>query len=200
MTTLNVASSLKTDLRPKPVTGPKKVTAPLIVSPSSANKALWMKTAYEELGEKEVAGKKANPKILQYFKSSKFWGTDDSGGANAWCASFISWVMKQHGYQPPPNAFRAKSWSGFGKTVTLPTYGSIGIKSRKGGGHVAFVVGKSSDAKTLYMLGGNQDDEVNIRSYDKNVWTTFVLPSDYDASLDTLPIYTKNANESGSEG
>jgi len=28
MTTLNVASSLKTDLRPKPVTGPKKVTAP----------------------------------------------------------------------------------------------------------------------------------------------------------------------------
>jgi poly(3-hydroxyalkanoate) synthetase len=31
------------------------------------------------------------------------------------------------------------------------------VKSRlSGGGHVAFVVGKSSDDKYLYMLGGKQ--------------------------------------------
>ncbi len=37
----------------------------------------WVKTAYGELGQSEVAGAKANPRILNYFNVSKFWGTDD---------------------------------------------------------------------------------------------------------------------------
>ncbi len=163
------------------------------------NQVPWMVTAQQELGEHEVAGSKANPKILQYFKSSKFWGTDDSGGENAWCASFTAWVMEQHGYTPPKNAFRAKSWANFGEKVSDPTYGAIGVKSRAGGGHVAFVVGKSQDGKHLYMLGGNQSDEVNIRKYDRSVWETFVIPKDYDNSNDWLPVYNQKAASSGRE-
>lgn len=164
-----------------------------------ANKSPWMATAQHELGEHEISGSKANPKILAYFKSAKFWGTDDSGKENAWCASFTAWVMEQHGYTPPKNSFRAKSWANFGTKVINPTYGAIGIKSRTGGGHVAFVVGASQDGKSLYMLGGNQSDEVNIRQYDRNVWETFVVPSDYDASDDWLPTYQQGALKSSSE-
>lgn len=161
--------------------------------------APWMQTARKELGQKEVTGVKANPQILEYFKSSKFWGKDDTGEANAWCGSFTAWVMQQHGYTLPANAFRAKSWENFGKSISSPVYGAIGIKSRTGGGHVAFVVGQSGDGKYLYMLGGNQSDEVNISRYAKNVWNKFVVPADYDSTHDSLPIYNKSASDAGRE-
>ena len=77
----------------------------------------WMKTAYGELGQSEVSGVKANPRIIQYFSASKFWGTDDSGGENAWCGSFVAWVMEKHGYTPVTEAYRAKSWKNFGQTI-----------------------------------------------------------------------------------
>ncbi len=125
----------------------------------------WMKTAYGELGQSEVQGVKANPKIIQYFSASKFWGTDDSGGKNAWCGSFVAWVMKRHGYPPVKNAYRAKSWINFGKTIKTPIQGAIAIKSRTGGGHVGFVVGQSATGKYLYILGGNQGDKVSIARY-----------------------------------
>lgn len=160
---------------------------------------IWMLTAKNELGEKEISGKEANKQILEYFKASKFWGTDDSGGENAWCGSFVSWVMKKHKHSPPSNAFRAKEWKNFGKVITSPVYGAIGVKSRKGGGHVAFIVGKSKDDEYYFMLGGNQSDEVNITKYKKTVWDTFVVPKDYDITDKTLPIYSEQSKKAGSE-
>lgn len=164
-----------------------------------ANTVPWMKTALAEIGQKEVPGEKANPRILDYFNASKFWGKDDSGGANAWCGSFVAWVMKESGYTPVSEAYRAKSWENFGKQITKPVYGAIGIKSRKGGGHVAFVVGKSADDKALFMLGGNQSNSVNIARYKLDVWDTFVVPKEFDASHVSLPIYTQIAAAAGSE-
>lgn len=161
--------------------------------------APWMRHAFAELGEKEIPGAKANPKILSYFQSARFWGTDDSGGQNAWCASFVSWVMDQSDYESPKAAFRARSWASFGKALSEPVFGAIGVKSRRGGGHVAFVVGKSEDGKDLFMLGGNQSDEVNISCYPRDVWSSFVVPSDYDSSGDSLPVYRGNAMGAGSE-
>lgn len=100
-----------------------------VTSSITANhKVPWMVTAFKEVGQAEVSGKKANPRILEYFKASKFWGTDDSGGKNAWCASFVAWVMKKNGYAAVENAFRAKAWTGFGKKIKDPVYGAIGVK------------------------------------------------------------------------
>ncbi|WP_076418017.1 TIGR02594 family protein [Colwellia sp. UCD-KL20] len=162
--------------------------------------ATWMKTAINELGESEVSGEKnANPRILAYFKASKFWGSDDSGGQNAWCASFVAWVLKQNNIEPVKNAFRAKEWIDFGKKIDKPLYGAIGIKSRSGGGHVAFVVGQSADGNSLFMLGGNQNNSVNVTKYKKEVWTDFVVPADFDESCETLPIYTQKSSIAGSE-
>lgn len=164
-----------------------------------ATSATWMKTALNEMGESEVSGSKANPRILAYFKASKFWGTDDSGGQNAWCGSFVSWVMKQNNVEPVKNAFRAKEWASFGKKIDKPLYGAIGIKTRRGGGHVAFVVGQSADGNSLFMLGGNQNNTVNVTKYKKEVWTDFVVPADFDESGETLPIYTQKSSIAGSE-
>lgn len=159
----------------------------------------WMNTAQQELGQKEIAGSKANPRIMAYHKAAKYAAKDDSGGVNAWCASFIAWVMTQNGYQPVHHAMGAKSWTHFGKKIKSPVYGAIAIKSRKGGGHVAFVVGRSRDNKYLYMLGGNQSDMVRVTRYPLSVWNTFVVPSNFDISGASLPVYVKPAANAGRE-
>lgn len=161
--------------------------------------ARWMQTALAEVGQSEVAGPKASDRILEYYAACGFWGTDDSGAENAWCASFVSWVMQRNGYALPANAYRAQEWKTFGKKIDSPVYGAIGIKSRTGGGHVAFVVGKSADGKHLFMLGGNQADEVNVSRYERSAWDTFVVPATFDNGQESLPVYTKRSKSAGSE-
>ena len=163
--------------------------------------APWMKTAMNEIGQKEIPGpKKANPRILEYHEASRAgWIKDDSEEGCAWCASFVSWVMKQNDYSLPLKAYKAKSWKNFGKPIAKPIFGAIGVKSRKGGGHVAFVVGQSREGNHLYMLGGNQDDEVNIVNYKRDVWDKFVIPSDYYAKCDILPVYNKSVGSASRE-
>jgi uncharacterized protein (TIGR02594 family) len=161
--------------------------------------APWMRTALGQVGTKEAPGAAANEQILAYFNASNFATTDDTGERNAWCASFVAWVMKQNGYTPPEDAFRALSWESFGKKIGEPVYGALGIKVRKKGGHIAFVVGKSADGQSLFMLGGNQDDRVSIARYDRSIWRTFVVPDKYDHSVESLPLYTQPAEASGSE-
>lgn len=159
----------------------------------------WMKTAYGELGQSEVFRVKANPRIIQYFSASKFWGTDDSGGENAWCGSFVAWVMEKHGYTPVKEAYRAKSWKNFGQTIKTPIQGAIAIKSRNRGGHVGFVVGQSSTGKYLFILGGNQGNKVSIAKYPASVWETFVVPAGFGESTGRLPIYTSPALAASTE-
>jgi len=159
----------------------------------------WVATAKKEIGTAEVVGAKANPRILEYFKSSKFWGEDDSGGANAWCGSFTAWVMEQHNYTPPKAAYRAKSWINFGTKIKEPIIGAIGIKSRTGGGHVAIILGKSKDGKQYYMLGGNQGDKVCVKTYSKTVWTDWVVPPGFNTKGYTLPVYKGEATKAGKE-
>jgi uncharacterized protein (TIGR02594 family) len=162
--------------------------------------APWMKTALGEIGVAEKAGMhKANPRILEYFKASKFWGKDDSGAKNAWCGSFVAWVMKKNNFKPVAKAYRAKQWKKFGTKIDNPVYGAIGIKSRKGGGHVAFIVGKSEDGDKYFMLGGNQKDKVQISEYPKSVWGTFVFPPGHDASKGQLPVHKGKTAKAGKE-
>ncbi len=163
-------------------------------------KVPWVETLQGEVGVTETRGARANPRILEYFEASGYWGTDDSGEENAWCGSFAAWVMTQHGYQPPRAAYRAKSWINFGKQIGAPVYGAIGVKSREGGGHVSFIVGKSEDGNTYYMLGGNQGDKIQVRRYPKDVWTHFMIPTDYDENaMPEVPFYDGNSDFGGSE-
>ncbi len=164
------------------------------------NRTPWMDTALGEVGVAEHAGMhNANPRILEYFQASRYWGTDDTSAENAWCGSFVAWVMQQHGYAPVRAAFRARAWSAFGKRIATPVYGAIGIKSRTGGGHVSFVMGRNEGSDRLFMLGGNQGNRVRVSNYPRDVWTTFVVPQDFDETQGELPLYDAESAAAGSE-
>jgi len=150
-----------------------------------------MKIVMKENGTAEVPGKKKNnPRILEYHKASKYWVASEHG-IHSWCGSFATFVMKKYNKKPPKAAYRAASWRKFGKKSS-PVYGAIGIKSRNGGNHVSFLVGRSKDNKFYYMIGGNQGKpgKVYIKEYPRKVWDTFRVPRDYDGSNCVLPIYT----------
>ena len=53
--------------------------------------------------------------------------------------------------------------------------GAIATKKRNGGGHVFFVV--SFDAKYVYGLGGNQNDQVSIARFPRSVINSYCWPA-----------------------
>lgn len=142
----------------------------------------WVKTALKEVGTKEIHGKQHSERVLYYHSFTGKYSTDEV----AWCGSFVAMVMQVNGYEIPKYAERAKSWLHFGKTSIVPIQGSIAIKSRTGGGHVCIVVGKDKNGN-LYCVGGNQNDEVNIRLYKKDDFIDFRVPTNY--SKEVLPYY-----------
>lgn len=170
--------------------------------PSQRNKELgapWIDTAQKEIGITEFPGKKANPRILEYFKASKFWEKDDTGDKNAWCGSFAAWVLIKNGFTPPKDSFRATEWLNFGQKLDKPVYGAVGFKPRKKGGHISFIVGQNKDGTKYYMLGGNQDNAVNVKEYNASAWTGFFFPTGAVAG-GTLPVYEGTAAAAGAEG
>ncbi|CDL85188.1 conserved hypothetical protein [Xenorhabdus szentirmaii DSM 16338] len=58
----------------------------------------------------------------------------------------------------------AKSYLEWGMPLKKPYYGCVAVFSRTGGGNVGFVVGVAENGDVV-ILGGNQSDEVNIRSF-----------------------------------
>lgn len=135
----------------------------------------WIAIALKELGTKEIPGKGgSNPRIEQYHDAVGLpWAKDDV----PWCGAFVGFCMLKAGYDIPKTAARALSWMGWGFSADEPVFGAIAIKKRKGGGHVTFVVGREGD--TLYCLGGNQHDAVNIARYPVGAFKDFRIPKGY---------------------
>ena len=155
----------------------------------------YITIARNELGVKEIVGKKHNKRVIKYHATSSGKYKNDEV---PWCGSFVNWVMTEAGYTKTVKyPERAKAWKKFGKSVSKPTLGSIAVKSRSGGGHVAFVIGESKGGKYLYCLGGNQDNAVSIRKYKKDVFTDFRIPN--NTKPVALAVYTGNAHNAGKE-
>jgi len=140
----------------------------------------WIRAAVGEIGVKEIKGPKHNKRIIEYMNATKWgkWVRDDE---TAWCAGFVGWAMVEAGYidDIPDYSLGAKSWLRFGVSAHKPVFGAIAVKSRKGGGHVGFVVGANPSRGTLYILGGNQSDAVCVKEYPEHVWLDFRIPEDY---------------------
>ena len=128
---------------------------------------LWMAEAKKHIGLKEVVGTKAhNPTIVQWLRemgnfpgASKSWYFEDE---TPWCGLFVGYCLGKTGRAVIKNWFRAKAWAAGGLTkLDAPAYGCIAVKSRQGGGHVFFVVGKNAKGQIL-GLGGNQGNTVSI--------------------------------------
>jgi len=144
----------------------------------------WIEIGLAEVGVHEIHGSVHNPRVIEYMNATK-WGKWVHDDETPWCAGFVGWCMVRAGYgdQIPDYSLGAKSWLKFGKKIKEPVLGAIAVKSRDGGGHVGFVVGRSSGGKYLYILGGNQGDKVSVRKYPRDVWIGFRLPTGYDERI-----------------
>lgn len=121
----------------------------------------WIATGKQYVGLREVKGARHNPNIQMMLKYLGAWWKDDE---TPWCGVFTAYCLKKNGIVIPKHWYRALDYKNYGAKLSKPCYGCIAIKTRKGGGHVCFVVGKTKDGR-LVCLGGNQNDMVNYAVY-----------------------------------
>lgn len=127
----------------------------------------WMEYAYAEIGVKEVSGGAANPRIVEYLHSTNLGSPDDNSDETPWCSGFVNWCVEKSGNAGTDSA-TALSWATWGKSTTAPVAGDLVVFNWGGGkGHVGFFV--SGDGDTVKVLGGNQSDEVDIKSFARSL-------------------------------
>lgn len=131
----------------------------------------WYEVARRELGVKELQGIADNPRIVEYHATTTLRATDDEV---PWCSSFVNWCMFKAGYYGTRSA-AARSWAGWGVKIDKPVKGCVVVLTRKGGGHVGFFDGE--DESNIILLGGNQDDAVNVRRFRKSRLLCYVMPT-----------------------
>lgn len=122
----------------------------------------WMNEAARHIGLREIPGKRHNSTIVRWNRDLGAWWTDDE---TPWCGTFVAHCLRSAGHPLPKYWMRAKAYFEWGVPCS-PRVGAIAVFGRKGGGHVGFIVGEN--ANSLYILGGNQRNQVNISPIAKN--------------------------------
>ncbi|MBL4650724.1 MAG: TIGR02594 family protein, partial [Aureispira sp.] len=159
----------------------------------------WISIAEGEKGVKENTSKtKHDPRVMEYHASVKGnINTDET----PWCSSFVNWVMNKAG-KGGTNSAMAISWKKYGKKLDRPAYGSIAVIDWDGPGpgwkgHVGFVVGKKGN--NILLLGGNQANAVNIKTFSTSKIVAYVVPNGYDVP-DSAYSFGKTDGDYGSGG
>lgn len=125
------------------------------------------------VGMREIAGDTHHPFIVW---AHSLCGLEDSPDEVPWCSSWlnaIAWLLDL----PRTNSARARSWLTVGEQVPLlavqrgfdvviltrGTGPQPGAEVIKAPGHVGLY--SHAEAGQIYLLGGNQGDEVNVRPF-----------------------------------
>ena len=120
---------------------------------------------------KEIKGPESNPNILKVYKSVDDLGIDEMDIDDSeipWCACFANYCIQYAGGRGTRSAM-ARSFLKWGKKLTYPEVGCIVVLERGNNGwsgHVGFVVDWTDDI--IEVLGGNQNNDVNIKEYDRS--------------------------------
>lgn len=152
----------------------------------------WMVTARSLIGQREIPGLVTAGFITKMLAGLHAWWKDDE---TAWCATFVSWCLHDAGLDYPKAFYRARAYAAYGRSWAIghdwPAYGAIAVLDRPPKpteGHVAFYVGPAicfgcydhfspgspvrlrscaacHGLGRVYLLGGNQDNQVCVRSY-----------------------------------
>ncbi len=122
--------------------------------------------ALKEYGVWEWPGTDNNPRVLNYFKEiGQTWVKNDE---TAWCAAFVNWCLVKAG-KPQTGSLAARSFLSYGVSTKNPQLGDIVVfwrgKIDGAEGHVGFYI--SETQSYVYVLGGNQSDQVNILRFSK---------------------------------
>ena len=122
--------------------------------------------ALSEFGVKEIVGGRHNPEVLKYFHDTghEWVKTDET----AWCSAFMNWVCKKSDL-PYSGALNARSWLKIGCEVDTAYIGDVVVFSRGNPngwqGHVGLYIRETTN--WIYVLGGNQNNQVKISKYPK---------------------------------
>lgn len=151
---------------------------------SATKEPAWLVEARRFMGQREVKGPAHNAVIVDWWKTIKRGGIKDD--ETPWCAAFAGAMLERVGVRST-RFESAKSYLDWGVPLSAPAVGCIVVFSRDGGGHVGFVVGK--DAKGgLLVLGGNQGDEVNVRTFARDRVVGYRWPSTVPVVTAALPV------------
>ena len=125
--------------------------------------------ALTQYGIREIQGPVANnPEIIKYFvASNQIWVKTDE---TAWCSAFVDWVAKETGHEYT-RKLNARSWLDVGDPIEhFQKVGDVVILWRVSKtdwrGHVGFFI--SEDKDYIWILGGNQSNQVCIKPYPKS--------------------------------
>ena len=137
----------------------------------------WMDEARRLKGVTEISGKRNNSIIMQ-------WATDlainYSNDDIPWCGLFVAHCIGSQLPSEilPTNVLGARKWNGFGQKCGC-VEGAVVVfwREKKSGwkGHVGFVVGQ--DDLYVYVLAGNQSNQVNVRKLPKRRVLGYRYPS-----------------------
>lgn len=138
---------------------------------------IWLNTAKKYIGIQEVVGKKHNPKVVKMYAAVGFPEIKDD--ETAWCAAFTGSVLKEAGL-PYLRSLSARSYLTYGKKLVEPREGAVVVFWRGSPtswqGHVGFVT--KWDSKYVWVLGGNQNNEVNETKYERSKVLGYRWPID----------------------
>ena len=134
----------------------------------------WMVLAVSQKGVHEV---RDEPVVQNYWRQAKLSGLAKYSASDIpWCSGFCCAMFEQVGIRSA-RTDGAKNWLKWGQELTTPVDGCIVVFTRDGGGHVGFVTGEDTKGNLL-VIGGNQGNEINIKSFDKGRVTGYRYPSD----------------------
>lgn len=120
--------------------------------------------AIQYYGTTAIPGGKSNPLVLGFFQRAGHPEIKDDD--TPWCSAFLNAICAQIG-APKSGSLLASSWLSVGEPLATPQFGDIVVfdwtKIGGSGGHVGIVI--SAFNGLLYVLGGNQDNEVEIAAF-----------------------------------
>ena len=115
-------------------------------------------------------GKPGNPKILKLYSAVGRAG--DTTDQTAWCAGFVSYALKTNCF-PGKGTLASQGYKGYGKSLPLndPSQWRLNdivvftSKTRPGFGHVGFYRGYDPTTAVIKILGGNQNNTLNLTNF-----------------------------------
>ena len=120
----------------------------------------WLDLMVADLGTHEIAGPKANPKIVRFY--ADVGHPECKSDEIAWCAAFTGSALVRAGLPIPPKdvCLMARSYCTYG-VACEPREGAIMVLPRGNSswqGHVGVVV--KVNKRTVDYIAGNQSDQV----------------------------------------
>ena len=141
-------------------------------------------------------GKPGNPKILKLYSACGRAG--DPTDQTAWCAGFVSYALKTNCF-PGKLSLASQAYKGYAKSLPLndPSQWRLNdivvfsSKTRPGFGHVGFYRGYDPTTSVIRVLGGNQNNTLNLTNFlfnGKELEVTYIgrdwtVSSDFDKPI-----------------